>query len=459
MEKLGNRYEPLVQLQNAELAPFTAGEEKFLTYNREEGNTCVGHIVGGFGNDGGRFRGNWSERETGRDTPEFQTELHSAVYALRQGLLKDHGSMLEYCQNHPEAKLPGRDNLEHYGFKLDTDKRQYFVFCAIETEARDSRFVIFAYDKPAPELEQAQTTVSYTLGELIKKMEPQSRRDKTLINGCVEGLGLYAAQLAQADNNSPGIAEMRDLAEQLVHYWGLTDDYLTENAKPLDEYMQAFDDKIEAVKSGYGIAGDIQQSAQSVIYGIYRYGEDMVGSQGEIAMSEIMKMSGLIKEIGGAWDFDSDILNNLTARLESEVRDMFENYPLPGNPVSGVSITDCKVAWAAVFDDAKIIALAQNPDAVFSVWEINELKPDFDSRRNFAAEEDAKINFIERVITHQNLNYGVKLKTPRGKSDRDAGEKQSVIEEIRAAQKAQKEKPQTSNPGFEKNNKKQQPDL
>jgi len=36
MEKLGNRYEPLVQLQNAELAPFTAGEEKFLTYNREE---------------------------------------------------------------------------------------------------------------------------------------------------------------------------------------------------------------------------------------------------------------------------------------------------------------------------------------------------------------------------------------------------------------------------------------
>ena len=151
MERLGARYEPEVQLRDAELAPFAAGEEKFFTYNREEGNTCVGHISGNFGNGGDRFFSNWNDRENGRNTPEFQTELQSVVYALRQNVLKGHDAMLTYCKSHPEAKLPGEGNLEIYGFKLETDTRQYYVRCFAE---RDSRFTAFAYDKAAPIHEQ-----------------------------------------------------------------------------------------------------------------------------------------------------------------------------------------------------------------------------------------------------------------------------------------------------------------
>jgi hypothetical protein len=458
MESIGAKYEPLVPLHNAEILPGTPADNKMFYRNDSEDSLCIGYLRGDFGKNGADFNNDWFDGDKNRHTPEFKTEFQEVINTLRQTVLKDLKTARDYCYKYPEARLPG--DIPRYGFKVETETRQYFIRC---TTLRDDYFYIFAHDKSAP----VQEAVKYTLGELIEKMEPQARRDKLLINDCVEGLGLYAAQLARADADSPIITEMRDLAEQLVHYWGLNDDYLMTNAKPLDEYMQAFNDKIEAVKFGYEIAGDVQQSAQSVIYGLYRYGEDMVGSQGEIAMSEIMRMSGLIKEIGAAWDFDSDILNNLTARLEFEVRDMLENYPLPGNPVSGVSITDCKVTWAAVFDDAKIIALANNTDATFSVWEINDLKPDFDSRRNFATEESAKIDFIERVITHQNLNYGVKLKTPsvdsaktaRGKSNSDTVGKQSVIEEIRAAQKTQKEQPQTSKPELGKTKKKNQPDI
>lgn len=154
MAKLGARYEPEIQLRGAELLPFAAGEEKFFTYNREEDNTCVGHISGDFSNSGDRFHSHWQDRENGRNTPEFQAELQSAVYALRQGLLKDYNSMLSHCQNHPEALLDSGDNYKRYGFKLETDTRQYYTQCFFGEYMRDARFITYAYDKAAPVLGQ-----------------------------------------------------------------------------------------------------------------------------------------------------------------------------------------------------------------------------------------------------------------------------------------------------------------
>jgi len=154
MERLGARYEPEIQLRDAELVPFSPGEERFFTYNREEGNTCIGHIAGDFGNDGERFYSSWQDRENGRNTPEFQAELYPAVYALRQSVLKDYDSMLAYCDSHPEAKLDSGDNYKRYGFKLETDSRQYFVNCFFGEYMRDARFIAYAYDKAAPVLEQ-----------------------------------------------------------------------------------------------------------------------------------------------------------------------------------------------------------------------------------------------------------------------------------------------------------------
>ena len=155
MERLGSRYEPEVQLRGAEVFPFTAGEEKYLTYNHEEGNSCVGHLSGDFGRSGDRFFFNWHNHSTKAEadwsgvTPEFQAELHSVIYALRQSLLKDYSTMSALCEAHPEAKLPDRADMKHYGFKLDTEERRYFVLCVDDN--RDNRFIIYAYDKDAPE--------------------------------------------------------------------------------------------------------------------------------------------------------------------------------------------------------------------------------------------------------------------------------------------------------------------
>lgn len=174
MEAIGARYEPEKQLPRAELTPFAAGEDKYFTYNRESGNTCVGHISGNFGNDGERFHSGWynhktkNEEDWSETTIEFQSELQSVTYAIRQDLLKDRDSMLAYCQSHPEAKLPGEGNYEVYGFKLKTDTRQYYVRCF--AEQRNAHFIAYAYDKPLPILSHKKVKTS-VLDKLGKSQE------------------------------------------------------------------------------------------------------------------------------------------------------------------------------------------------------------------------------------------------------------------------------------------------
>ena len=180
MERIGARYEPVNQLQNIVLVPFTVGvgEDIFYSYNREEGNTCAGSLHGDFGNssDGDRFHANWKERDNGLYNGEIQSELQIVVYALRQDLLKNRDSMLAYCQSHPEATLSDGKDYATYGFKLETESRQYFVNCF--TQGRDSRFSVFVYaDKPTLALDQgrqtqtAQHTVSHTLKDKPSVLE------------------------------------------------------------------------------------------------------------------------------------------------------------------------------------------------------------------------------------------------------------------------------------------------
>ncbi len=173
MERLGAHYEPVNQLRNVELAPFTAGEDKFYLPNKEKVSTAVGIMSGNFGNNGDRFHSNWTRKEINNNyTPEVQSEIQCVVYALRQNLLKNHESMLAYCKAHPEARLPESANYAIYGFKLETDSRQYFIRCFVE---QDSRFSIYAYaDKPTPSLEQAaplpsavKPEAAFSFGEVL----------------------------------------------------------------------------------------------------------------------------------------------------------------------------------------------------------------------------------------------------------------------------------------------------
>ncbi len=85
---------------------------------------------------------------------EFKNEFQDVMTLLRNDVLKDHKSCVEYCSRHPEAKLTDGDG-RRYGFKLETDGRQYFVRC---TTLPADYFYVYAYDKAAPVLEQEHPT-------------------------------------------------------------------------------------------------------------------------------------------------------------------------------------------------------------------------------------------------------------------------------------------------------------
>lgn len=162
---------------------------------------------------------------------------------------------------------------------------------------------------------------TYTLDELIKKMEPQNKRDLALIRKCVDGLTMYTAQRAQADPGSPKITEMRDLIERLDDYWDLNS---VDSDTPQRDFLNDFDEQIETAKSGEAVTENVYHHGAAVVYGLYRYGEDMVGSQGDAAKDEILAMSRLMKEIAAAWDFEPHVLDDLTARLEAAAQRLGE---------------------------------------------------------------------------------------------------------------------------------------
>ena len=110
-------------------------------------------------------------------TPEFQAELHSAIYALRQGFLKDQSAMLDFCHSHPEAKLPDKDNLDCYGFKLETDTRQYFILCIEGYLNHVPHFIVYAYDG-APTREHEKPSVLKQIRD-AQKAPKAPRKAKT----------------------------------------------------------------------------------------------------------------------------------------------------------------------------------------------------------------------------------------------------------------------------------------
>ena len=89
MEENGS-YEPEIQIRDASIASFSEDERNYLDLQSDEGKTWVAHLSGNFGYDGKRFGygSDTNDNQADKDTLELQTEVHSAVYALRQSLLK-----------------------------------------------------------------------------------------------------------------------------------------------------------------------------------------------------------------------------------------------------------------------------------------------------------------------------------------------------------------------------------
>ncbi len=268
----------------------------------------------------------------------------------------------------------------------------------------------------------------YTLDEHIKMLEPQARLDKALIARCVEGLGIYAAQKAADDHFSPKIGEMRELVETLVDYWLLYDG---ENKKPLSSFLVDFDLRVDEAKSGGAVMEDSFLYDFNVIFGLYRYGSDMLVSQGEAAMGDILDVSERMKEIAETWDFDTAVLGDLTGRLERAVRDMLEKYPLPGQPVTGEVNAGYTIQQTVLFDNKRGFALAHSPETnLYVTWQLTNDggKLDYYWGRYIVSEERARIDYIARVIGYKDTHRVQEAPNPTAAVEMAAEQNYNMID-------------------------------
>ena len=125
----------------------------------------------------------------------------------------------------------------------------------------------------------------YTADELHKMMDPKMEQDKLLMERCIAGISVYAAQWAYQNPASPIISEMRDLVVSIASYWGLdegSDDVLR------NKYLDQFDMLVENGCSGIELILAINQNCGAAILGLYRFGTEMVSCQGIEAKSPIL---------------------------------------------------------------------------------------------------------------------------------------------------------------------------
>jgi len=274
---------------------------------------------------------------------------------------------------------------------------------------------------------------SYTLDELIKMMEPQAQRDKALINQCIEGLGLYAVQIAQGDSESSKIDEMRKLVENLVCYWGLDND-----GPPLADFLDSFDNRIRSAISGMLIAGDTYRRQSDTIYGLHRYGEEMVAVQGSDAMSEILDMSDLMKEIAKYWDYEPyAIVDDLATRLSAEVRTILESIPLPGQPAIGDN-AGYEIKQAIMFNNDRGFVLAHSPTAPspFVTWQfINDAndsgKPSYYWGKYYSTEDRARLNYLSRTADYMEAYKLTEVPNPLAAAEMSKEQNYNMIDGLR----------------------------
>lgn len=121
-------------------------EETFLFYSNPQKDKelgCIGHLRGDFGYKGKEFWHSWFDHQSELNTPEFKADIASVMKLLRKDLLKNYGSMANYCQQHKEARMEGAIYPDMYGYRLNTDNYRYYIRCSLQMG--DYNFYIYCY--------------------------------------------------------------------------------------------------------------------------------------------------------------------------------------------------------------------------------------------------------------------------------------------------------------------------
>lgn len=159
------------------IKPF-APEESTLFYTdseKEQKFKCVGHLRGDFGSGGNEFWSTWWEHQSKLKTQEFKDEFDDFINSLRkQGLLKDRRNMEDYCDKHPEAKMPGTWHSDVYGFCVKTNSYRYFIRCS--PCPGDYNFYVYCYQNQPELLQEKPEAGKSTLPGPNKKKKHEPER-------------------------------------------------------------------------------------------------------------------------------------------------------------------------------------------------------------------------------------------------------------------------------------------
>lgn len=106
---------------------------------KEQG--CIGHLRGDFAD--GPLYTTWWPRDHALQTKAFEQELNQLVKSLRGSMLRDLKSLCQWCDQHPEARLPQQYDKGSFAFTYETQCYKY----ALRLSETGYHVYLYAYDK------------------------------------------------------------------------------------------------------------------------------------------------------------------------------------------------------------------------------------------------------------------------------------------------------------------------
>lgn len=160
----------------------TMSDEKYLLFDVPEDDVSplfttklqeaarVGCLRGVF--DGSGLTTNWLKGNELSQSPVFDAELRDLLGTLqRGGPLKDAQVMRQFCLEHPQARMPGRQTF--YAFRIDTQRYRYHL----RFFPQKRKFLIFCYQ--ADRMRENLPTPDFNYAYRKKAKKKKNRGERT----------------------------------------------------------------------------------------------------------------------------------------------------------------------------------------------------------------------------------------------------------------------------------------
>ena len=113
----------------------------------------------------------WIKGNESLRSPAFEAELRDLFETLqRSGPLKDAQVMRQFCLEHPQARMPGRQTF--YAFRIDTQRYRYYL----RLFPQKRKFHIFCYQADQIRKDLPKPDFNYAFRKRAKKKKNRGER-------------------------------------------------------------------------------------------------------------------------------------------------------------------------------------------------------------------------------------------------------------------------------------------